>query len=114
MKKLLPIAARAPRLFARALVRAYRYSISPLIGPTCRHLPTCSDYGEEAIGRFGLWAGGWMTLARICRCHPYGTSGFDAVPVRLPDLARWYAPWRYGRWAWMGGRDVLEGDARNR
>ena len=64
----------------------------------CRHLPTCSDYGDQAIERFGLWAGGWMTLARLLRCHPWGTSGLDFVPEQLPGTARWYLPWRYGRW----------------
>jgi putative membrane protein insertion efficiency factor len=89
---------RAPRWVAGALIRAYRYSLSPLIGFDCRHLPTCSHYGEEAIGRFGLWAGGWMTLARLCRCHPFGTRGLDFVPTALPEQARWYLPWRYGCW----------------
>ena len=90
--------ARAPRLLGRGLVRAYRYTLSPLIGYDCRHLPTCSHYSEEAIGRFGLWAGGWMTLARLCRCHPWGTSGLDFVPGSTPPRARWFMPWRYGRW----------------
>ena len=89
---------RTPRLIGRALVRAYRYTLSPLIGFHCRHLPTCSDYADEALGRFGLWAGGWMTLARLLRCHPFGTSGLDFVPVQLPARARWWLPWRYGRW----------------
>ena len=65
----------------RGLIRLYRYTLSPLIGYDCRHLPTCSQYSEEAIDRFGLWAGGWMTLARLCRCHPWGTSGLDFVPA---------------------------------
>jgi putative membrane protein insertion efficiency factor len=87
-----------PRLIGRGLIKIYRYAISPLIGPRCRHLPTCSEYAEQAIDRFGLWAGGWMTLARLCRCHPFGTSGLDFVPNRRPPHARWYAPWRYGQW----------------
>lgn len=87
-----------PRQFGRTLVLVYRYILSPLIGPRCRHLPSCSDYGEQAIMRFGLWAGGWMTLARILRCHPWGTHGLDFVPDTLPANARWYLPWRYGRW----------------
>ena len=66
------------------LIRIYRYTLSPLIGYDCRHLPTCSHYSEEAIDRFGLWAGGWMTLARLCRCHPWGTSGLDFVPEAKP------------------------------
>jgi putative membrane protein insertion efficiency factor len=90
--------SRAPRLFGRALVLIYRYSIAALIGPRCRHLPSCSEYAEEALDRFGLWAGGWMTLARICRCHPWGTSGLDFVAETLPVESRWYMPWRYGRW----------------
>lgn len=88
----------APRNTGRALIKAYRYTLSPLIGFHCRHLPTCSEYGDEAIARHGLWAGGWMTLGRLCRCHPYGTSGLDFVPGETPKQARWYLPWRYARW----------------
>ena len=87
-----------PRRMGRAGVRLYRLTLSPLVGFHCRHLPTCSQYSEEAIDRFGLWAGGWMTLARLLRCHPYGTSGLDFVPAAPPQGARWYLPWRYGRW----------------
>ena len=89
---------RGPRQAARALITAYRYTFSALIGFHCRHLPTCSSYADEAIGRFGLWAGGWMTLGRLCRCHPFGTSGLDLVPACLPANAHWYLPWRYGLW----------------
>lgn len=89
---------RVPRESARALIWLYRHALSPLIGNNCRHLPTCSAYGDEAIERYGLWAGGWMTLARLLRCHPFGTSGIDNVPAALPARARWYLPWRYGRW----------------
>lgn len=89
---------RLPRRAGRALILAYRYTLSPLIGPCCRHLPSCSEYGEEAINRFGLWAGGWMTLARIMRCHPWGTHGLDFVPREAPARARWYLPWRYALW----------------
>jgi hypothetical protein len=89
---------RLPRDLGRALIWAYRHTLSPLVGYNCRHLPTCSVYGDEAIARFGLWAGGWMTLARLLRCHPFGTSGIDLVPSEAPSGARWYLPWRYGRW----------------
>ena len=88
----------APRLFGRGLIRAYRYTLSPLVGFDCRHLPTCSDYADQAIERFGLWAGSWMTLARLLRCQPFGTSGLDFVPATLPPHARWYMPWRFARW----------------
>lgn len=87
-----------PRIAGRAAIRGYRYTLSPLIGFNCRHVPTCSAYGEEAIGRFGLWAGGWMTLARLLRCQPWGTSGLDFVPKYKPQGARWFLPWRYARW----------------
>lgn len=90
--------ARLPRRAGQGLVALYRFTLSPLLGPRCRHLPTCSDYANEAIGRFGLWAGGWMALARILRCHPWGTSGLDFVPAALPAHAHWFLPWRYGRW----------------
>jgi hypothetical protein len=87
-----------PRRFGRALVTVYRYTLSPVLGPRCRHLPSCSEYADEAVSRFGLWAGSWMALARILRCHPLGTHGLDFVPAQLPPRAHWYAPWRYGRW----------------
>ena len=82
----------------RLLILGYRYSLSMLIGRTCRHLPTCSEYADEALARHGAWAGGWMGLSRIARCNPWGTSGLDFVPAALPESARWYMPWRYGRW----------------
>ena len=90
--------SRLPRLAGRGLILLYRYTLSPLIGPRCRHLPSCSDYAEQAIDRFGLWAGGWMSLARIMRCHPWGTSGLDFVPPNLAPDTHWWTPWRYGRW----------------
>ncbi len=90
--------ARLPRAAGRGLIWAYRHTLSPLIGFHCRHVPTCSVYGDEAIARFGLWAGGWMTLARLLRCQPWGTSGIDNVPDTAPGNARWYLPWRYARW----------------
>jgi putative membrane protein insertion efficiency factor len=86
------------QILARGALKAYRVTLSPLIGLNCRHLPTCSQYADDAFARHGFWAGGWMTLARVLRCHPFGTSGLDFVPDVLPKNARWYLPWRYGRW----------------
>lgn len=80
-----------------ALIRLYRLTLSSIIGRSCRHLPTCSEYAEEAVARHGAWAGGWMALARVLRCHPWGASGYDPVPEATPAGARWYLPWRYGR-----------------
>lgn len=98
----------APRRLGRALVRLYQLTLSPLIGFHCRHLPTCSDYADEALARYGLWGGGWMTLARLLRCHPFGTSGLDFVPPEKPAGAAWWRPWRYGRWR---GTDARGRDA---
>ena len=103
LNSLFDAAARVPRRAGRALISAYRYGLSPLIGYECRHLPTCSAYGDDALERFGLWAGSWMTLGRLCRCHPFGTSGLDFVPKALPPRARWYLPWRYARWRGVNG-----------
>lgn len=85
-------------LAARLMVRAYRLTFSAFMGRTCRYFPSCSEYTEEAIARFGLWAGFWIGLARILRCHPWGASGWDPIPEELPPDSRWYMPWRYGRW----------------
>src|SRR5689334_8300266 len=93
-----PALTRIPRKLARALIWGYRHTLSPLVGYNCRHLPTCSVYADEAIDRYGLWAGGWMTLARLLRCQPWGTSGIDNVPAEKPAGACWYLPWRYARW----------------
>jgi putative membrane protein insertion efficiency factor len=90
--------AASPRNLGRLFVRGYRLTLSPLVGFHCRHLPTCSDYADEALARHGLWAGGWMTLARLLRCQPWGTAGLDFVPEAPPPRARWFLPWRYGRW----------------
>ena len=87
--------------FAKALMLApislYRMTLSPLVGVNCRHLPTCSDYAREAVETNGAWRGGWLTLARLCRCHPWGSHGLDPVPD-LRGEHHPLAPWRYGRW----------------
>ncbi len=98
---------RLPRLAGRAAVQTYRYTLRAVIGANCRHLPSCSEYADEALARHGLWAGSWITLARLCRCHPWGTSGLDFVPAALPPRARWWSPWRYGRWRGTQGEPPL-------
>ena len=63
-------------------VRAYRLLFSPWVGHNCRYMPTCSAYALEALRRHGALRGGWLTLRRIARCHPWGGSGIDEVPPR--------------------------------
>ncbi|RST76527.1 membrane protein insertion efficiency factor YidD [Siminovitchia acidinfaciens] len=64
------------------LIRFYQKFISPLKPPTCRFYPTCSSYGLEAIRRFGAIRGGWLTLKRIVKCHPFHPGGIDHVPEK--------------------------------
>lgn len=63
-----------------ALLRAYRFFLSPWIGGSCRYWPTCSEYSREAIEKHGALRGSWLTLGRVGRCHPYGRGGVDPVP----------------------------------
>lgn len=63
-----------------ALIRFYQYCISPLIPPRCRYTPTCSQYAVEAVKKYGTFKGGWLTIKRIARCHPFGGHGHDPVP----------------------------------
>lgn len=65
-----------------ALIRFYQVVISPLKPPTCRFYPTCSHYGIEAIQRFGALKGGYLTIKRILKCHPFHPGGFDPVPEK--------------------------------
>jgi uncharacterized protein len=62
------------------LIRFYQYAISPYLAPSCRYTPSCSQYGVEAIRKHGPLRGGWLTLKRIGRCHPWGGHGHDPVP----------------------------------
>jgi len=67
-------------LLMLTLIGFYRRFISPMIGPRCRFTPTCSAYGLEAIQRHGPWRGGWLTVKRLLRCHPFTPCGCDPVP----------------------------------
>ena len=67
-----------------ALIRFYQIVISPLKPPTCRFYPTCSHYGLEAVQRFGALKGGWLTIKRILKCHPFHPGGVDPVPDKWP------------------------------
>ncbi|MBO4753539.1 MAG: membrane protein insertion efficiency factor YidD [Bacteroidales bacterium] len=63
-----------------SLIRFYQRFISPLTPPACRFTPTCSQYTLEAIQKYGALKGTWLGIKRICRCHPWGGSGYDPVP----------------------------------
>ena len=61
-------------------IKIYQILISPLLGPSCRFTPTCSQYTIEAIQKYGPLKGGWLGFKRILRCHPWGGCGHDPVP----------------------------------
>ena len=68
-----------------ALIRFYQLCISPLVGSHCRFVPTCSQYGIEALQAHGVIRGGWLTIRRVLRCRPGGGSGYDPVPETPPQ-----------------------------
>ncbi len=82
----------------KAPIHAYRWTLKPLMGLECRHLPTCSEYALEAIDRNGAWRGFWLALSRLSRCHPWGSHGYDPVPDITAERHP-FAPWRHGRWS---------------
>lgn len=62
------------------IIKLYQITLSPFIGRSCRYLPTCSNYGIEAIRKYGPFKGTYLTLKRVLSCHPWGGSGYDPVP----------------------------------
>ena len=64
----------------RTAHRAYKLTLSPLIGRHCRYLPTCSDYAAQALIEHGPWRGGYLAARRVCSCHPWGGQGYDPPP----------------------------------
>jgi uncharacterized protein len=65
---------------ALGLIKAYRYTLSPLMGNNCRFHPSCSDYAYQAIQTYGLLKGAWLGIRRLLRCHPWSAGGFDPLP----------------------------------
>lgn len=64
----------------RAAVRVYQWCLRPLLPRACRFHPSCSEYADEALARYGAWRGGWLAARRVCRCGPWHAGGFDPVP----------------------------------
>lgn len=73
-------ARRLPAYGVLLLIRSYQLVLSPMLPASCRYTPTCSEYGAEAVSRYGAVRGGWMTARRIARCHPFRPGGYDPVP----------------------------------
>jgi hypothetical protein len=71
-----------------AFIRFYRRQISPATPPRCRFIPTCSEYAQTAIERFGAVRGGEMAMRRILRCHPFAKGGYDPVPEAPSAIIR--------------------------
>lgn len=71
-----------PRILLVGLIRLYQKLVSPSLGANCRYQPTCSSYAAEAIRRFGVLRGGWMSVRRVGRCHPLRPGGYDPVPEK--------------------------------
>jgi len=80
MKKPIAVIKAIIGFFFILLIRIYQYFISPLTSASCRYTPTCSQYGVEAIQKYGAFKGGWLTLKRIASCNPWGGHGHDPVP----------------------------------
>ena len=62
------------------IIRAYQASLSPLLPTSCRFLPSCSYYSHDAVARYGVIKGAWLSAKRLARCHPLGGQGYDPVP----------------------------------
>jgi putative membrane protein insertion efficiency factor len=62
------------------VIRLYQITLSRVLPPTCRFVPSCSQYCYEAIARYGVWRGGWLAIKRVARCHPCNPGGYDPVP----------------------------------
>ena len=71
--------SKLPAYLAALLIKVYRYAISPILPSSCRFYPSCSEYAIEALGKYGLVKGSWLTLKRIARCHPLSAGGHDPV-----------------------------------
>ena len=69
------------------LITVYQKLLSPLLGPRCCYHPSCSEYANQSIQRFGVVRGGWLAAKRIFRCHPLSEGGYDPVPEELNTIS---------------------------
>jgi len=79
-------------LYERAVrfwLRAYKLTLSPLIGNRCRYMPTCSEYAAQALIDHGAWRGSMFAFGRVCRCNPWGGSGYDPPPPPREAARKW-------------------------
>jgi putative membrane protein insertion efficiency factor len=77
-------------MIARALlwlIRVYQWTLSPLLGRTCRFHPSCSQYAAECIEHFGAARGSWLGARRLARCHPFHPGGYDPPPAALSGVS---------------------------
>jgi hypothetical protein len=89
-----------------AFVRGYQLLLSPILGGSCRYIPTCSHYMAEAVRRHGAASGAWLGIRRLSRCHPFGPSGFDPVPDEWPPLPKACRPGHDLAGALLGSGDA--------
>jgi hypothetical protein len=75
-----PTLRTVPRRLLAGLIRGYQIVLSPVLPPSCRFHPSCSQYALEAVTRHGALKGGWLAARRLARCHPFHPGGYDPVP----------------------------------
>ena len=76
----LELLRRWPCCLLQRLLRLYQRTLSQWLPPTCRFSPSCSEFAIKALDRYGVWKGGWISLCRVLRCHPFHPGGDDPVP----------------------------------
>lgn len=74
-----------PRLSVVYILKIYQLVVSPILPPSCRHYPTCSEYSVQSVKRFGVFKGGILAIKRLLKCNPFFIGGYDPVPESYPD-----------------------------
>jgi uncharacterized protein len=86
---------RIARRAVLSLLWTYKRLVSPWLPPSCRYVPTCSEYAMEAVERYGALRGSWMTMTRLLRCHPFAKGGYDPVQPAERPHRRCEAGWNF-------------------